>query len=56
MEVPIIAIMLGVGVFALWVFLRLQHAREDLGREKRIAELDRLAAQEGRLRKEGDAS
>ena len=39
-----------IGVVAIWAFVRQQHTREELDREKRIAELNRSAAKEGRLR------
>jgi hypothetical protein len=47
--------MLGV-VFLVWASMRLKHTREDLDREKRLAELNRLDARDGRLRKDSESS
>ena len=40
----------GLFLIAVWAFVRPRHARGEFDRKKRVAELNRQAAKEGRLR------
>jgi len=40
----------GLAILALWSLVRQRRVKEELDREKRVAELNRQAAKEGRLR------
>ena len=50
MEVILIGFLALGGVVLVWALVSQQHSREELDRERRIAELNRSAAKEGRLR------
>jgi hypothetical protein len=56
MDLTLITLFAGAAVLLAWFVVRQRNAKERLDRDRRVAELDRQSAREGRLHKQGDVT